>query len=272
MFEQDATLVGDEIWTFRTGKDDLSQVADVVVCNKNTMSTYTSKFTHNLGHVASQDYNSLSDAVLIGNGSSGTVKPRIDIIQNASTQAQGTCFEVGQGSVVSIPFYTSSKDIGGTGCCACWGAGKNIIYMILDTGTQYTIYKLLVGMGANNYADTTGTDLTKWGTFISGCTDSQYNGTAKILETYTYDGTKLPVLQGMAYYKGHILLPCSMNRIHILKLSLSNSKYNVVDNININQYKTDGSIQSLELEGCVVVDDSYILCTVSSILRRIKRR
>jgi hypothetical protein len=262
---QDASMVGNEIWAFMSSNDDHSNVANVYGYDKTTFNTYN-KFTHNLGHVASQDYNKNSDSFMLSNGSGdATVLPRLDIIQNASTYPNNTYFQYGTSSVLSIPFFTGSKQIGGNGAVSCWGAGKNIVWMFVDATTEMKLYKIMLGMGTNDLSDKSpgGTDTSKWGTFIGGLSTTQYNGTALILGTYTMTGDKLPTMQGAAYKDGYIYLSASNSRIHIFKIQPNDhNKYRVVDNININQYKSDGTIQTLEMEGVVFLDDGSILATV----------
>jgi hypothetical protein len=257
LWGQDGTYLKskNEVWAFLSGADDHTTNGDVYVWDL-TNNTTSTKFTHNLGHVASCDYNKNSDAIILGNGSGDTTnKPRIDIIENASTQPSGKLFQYGNSGIISIPLFTGTREIGGTGAVACWGAGKNIVWMFTEKTGEKVLYKILLGMGTNNLS-------SDYGTFISGKTANQYNGTAKVLESFTYDGDNLPVMQGVAYKDGHIYLGCSSSRIYIFKIQPTNKgKYKIVDTININQYKNDGTIQALELEGVCFVDDG-ILSTV----------
>ena len=250
--------------------------------NKANICVYDNKFnklgniTHNLGHMATIDYNISNDTLIAGNGeSSTTVLPRIDLIKNFSTYNVGDDIVFGSSNITSIEFFKGSKKIGGSGACACFGESPNIAYMITGQDIPHRIFKLLLGMGTNDLSDKTSdnSDLMSWGTFISGKGDDEYNGTAKILQTFY--GYEFGISQGMCYHDGFLFYAVTdyEKTCKILQLKLTNDpigeqypgKFKLVKQFKIPNMKLDGTRNNLESEGCCIYNGLYLACGVKSI-------
>jgi len=263
---QGLTVVGDEIWHFNASADDHSGTGDILRFNKNFEQINTN--LHNYGHCASADYNASTDTLLTGNGTwDTTIYPRIDLTPNAVSYTGGAWKSFVFGTdCISISFDTGTKHLGGTGSAygtgaiACWGEADNIIYLATgQSSSPRKIFKVLLGMGTNNLSDSTGTDKTKWGTFLSDKTNLQYNGTAKILSEYT--GTETLTYQGICYFDGHIYMSVGTTFVRLLKIKLleNTNIFSVVDSYELPNYAVDGSRVTYEPEGVCILDDMYFL-------------
>lgn len=79
------TIVNNEIWGFNVSADDHSSYETI---KRYDIDTFKLKndFTHNLGHSASADYNTIINTLIVGNRTSDeTVLPGLDVIKNASS-------------------------------------------------------------------------------------------------------------------------------------------------------------------------------------------
>lgn len=253
---QGLTIVGNELWHFNAAPDDNSSYASIFRWNIETFEELP-QMQHNLGHAASCDYLLENDAILVGNGTYlTTVLPRLDIILNVSKVVS----QIGVDSdyVLSIPFFTNKKQIDGTGLIACWGEHRNQIYLLTGQNAPRTIYRVLLGMGINDYSDKTANedDITAWGTFISGKSENEFNGTAKILSSHT--GIETGIYQGCCFRDGYIWLCCGTDIPYILKLKCyPNGTYRVKDKIELQIRDEHDDILMCEPEG-VCIDRDYM--------------
>lgn len=253
---QDLTVVGQELWHFNAAPDDNSSYASIYRWNIETFEELPI-MQHNLGHAASCDYLLENDAMLVGNGTYlTTVLPRLDIILNVSKIASQ--IDVNSDNVLSIPFFTNKKQIDGTGLIACWGEHRNQIYLFTGQNAPRTIYRVLLGMGENDYSDKTADekDLTAWGAFIPDKSKNEFNGTAKILSTHR--GVETGLYQGCCFRDGYIWLCCGTEIPYVLKLKCyPNGTYRVEDKIELPIRDDQDNALKCEPEG-VCIDNNYL--------------
>lgn len=273
--DQGMTVVGENIWVFRSAADNHSSYGNIEVYDKDTF-TNIGNMTQNLGHCATVDYCPATDTLVTpaSNLTYGgvVIYPEIQLVTGVSSRALSSQITYADASVIKIPLFVKSgetltKYIGRTGIGYTFGETEYILYghSMLDSAgaddTKHVIYKILLGMGANNYSDATGTDLTKWGTFASGKTDSEYNGTAKIVATYT--GLDMGTSQGLCYFEGNIYLAVTSayNAAEVIKLQLNeDGTFTDIKRFRSPAMGKNGSNPAEEAEGCAILDGRYLIC------------
>lgn len=258
---QGLAIVGDIITQFNPSVDDHSQNAYILRWQKDTFASI-SRMTHNLGHAATIDYNSEVDALVVGNGTSDTsVAPRMDIVLNAAEKiAAGGHLAYTSPDIIHIELKTSAKEIGGSGLICCYGGNWREVFLATGQNAPRKIFRCLLGVGDQDFSDTSeqGNDVTRWGTFISGKTDAEYNGTLKVISTYT--GKETEVYQGMCYRAGFIYLACGYSKPLIHKIQLCDrSKYKIVQTNVPEDYNPDGTSKTAEPEGLCFYDANTML-------------
>lgn len=263
---QGLTIVGDTIVQFNPSADDNSVYAPVMRWAKDDFS-FIDGMTHNLGHAATIDYDSAIDAVVVGNGTSDTsIAPRLDIVLGANQKfANGNPLNYDDPDIIHIEFKTEQKEIGGSGLICCFGGNWREVFLATGQNAPRRIFRCILGVGAEDFSDQSdgGTDLMKWGTFISGKSDSEYNGTLKIVATYT--GEETQVFQGMCYRAGFLYLACGYTQPLVHKIRLySNGRYEIVQTNIPQDYNADGSLKSAEPEGLCFYDGTKMLIGLPS--------
>lgn len=223
---------------------------------------YNARGNHNLGHCASADYRSDTDVMLVANGTYAEgVVPTVYLISNAyATTDSGNDILVTDSNVMALEFTT----LDGTGCVACFGETSDIIYVMTAddpahpfvNGNRY-IYKMLLGKGSADMTTLHPSDSV--GTFVSGKSDMEFNGTAYIMNRYV---AEYPIeLQGMKYINGQIMLSIDTYVNNIITGYLANIKLNEFDqSFIISDAKwipsldEDGNYVKTEPEGFAVAD------------------
>lgn len=235
--------------------------------SSNYINIYDSSFSlvgrikHNLGHVSCLSYCEVFDSFITSNGNAGEY-PRVDILLNASVHitaalaSQTSEYMYGASDVLSIPLHTSAKDIYEDSDAGVWCFGGNGRYVYLSVRNRTTqtrrFYKGILGVGTADFSDTGTTDVTKWGTFLSGKAATEYNGTLKILETY--EGDNISSAQGIDYRNGRLILSSGSTRMDVNVLNLYDGKYQVTGLHRISKLNADGSQASVEPEDLTIVD------------------
>ena len=220
----------------------------VVIHQYDSDFNYIGKFTHNLGHMNTADYQRETDCLITGSYCDDTtIPPEIYIIKGISglvPTTAGTPLNYSDANVMTIPLRTATKSLDTYSCAVIFGERKDICYLFDGNKTGFSkIYKVLLGMGSNDLSDKTTdqTDLNSWGAYISGKSDNEYNGTAKILRVYK--GTLLGVNQDAFYHNGFIYSTLSRDYCIMIKIQLmSNGYYKIVDSWEIPNYQSDGTI------------------------------
>ena len=246
---QDGTFVNGKLWSFADGVS----VGNINVIDLETL-THTTK-THNLGHANSVDYNPNVDCLMTF-GSNGSNQPTIVLYKEPDTV---TDLRLTDAKCTIINLYNISEHFNISGS-VCWGEANCIAYFVTGVyeDSSYTpidtrkIIKLLLGMGSNDLSG------EGFGTFISGRSNTEYNGTCKILKTYygeipyidtKYGRANLETPQGMEYDK-YLYLGYGTRGHNILKIALDDdsNSYRVVDNYYVNMYSYSGALLYFEPE------------------------
>lgn len=270
---QGLTVVRDRIWSFDAAPADHSAPAPVVRYWADLEGGFAPAggLTHNFGHVATADYNQRNDVLLMGNGESATtVLPRLDLLLGASGYSDGAFLDFNNPVItprVSIEFFVRDgagavvKEIGGSGAVACWGDADHIIYMMTGQGTYaHRIFKIVLGMGANDFSDSTGTSLQRWGTFIEGKADSEYNGTALVYQVYT--GKEYNISQGMCFHDGKLFygITSTSQALEVIEVSMrENGTFRTDRKFRYDAIKKDGTRNVIETEDCCIFAGRYLL-------------
>lgn len=215
---QDATYINGLVAIFEESPTDHSTFSNIHIVHPYKFYKELKTIKHNLGHsngvdfkqntLMSYSYNPTAELNLISN-------PDIDSESWATSDPNYT----------NITFYKEEIGHGLLGGSACFGENKNIIFMAEPLReTEIKIYKILLGNGVNDLSDKTEnlSDETRWGKFIPGKNNNEYNGTAKILNIFTgnlYEKNMQP--QGMCYENGNIYMACGFSSRHAYKLKLN---------------------------------------------------
>ncbi|GLI83631.1 hypothetical protein ANABIO32_13250 [Rossellomorea marisflavi] len=247
---QDGTVVGDEIWMLGGGSSDHSVWSRVNRYDKNW--GFLGALDHNLGHANGVDYK--NGKLLVYNG--GGYPPEISLYSNPKEK---TVLNVSDSANTKIIFKegNAKEQLEGDGS-ACFGESNNIVYYACIVSKVYLrIYKILLGMGDVNLSDTTSdkSNPNKWGTFISGKSTSDYNGTAQILGSYLgYVGSEAQP-QGMCY-DGYIYLSTGFVTLHALKIKLqTDGTFEVADDYNYPYTGYANNKYHVEPEATFILDD-----------------
>ena len=221
---QDATKVGDEYWLFEESSPDHVSTAHIHRFDSENFKEL-GLITHNLGHANGVDYR--DNTLLVYNGSA--LPPEINLYKNPDNKM--TNLKIQDTANTQIIFKESSKLLPGDGS-ACFGPDKKIVYYAYSAGgSQVVILKILLGLGDNDLSDKTTdkSDNQHWGSFVSGKSSDEYNGTAQIIASYTgnISGNSQP--QGMAF-NGDIYLGASHSEQKAYQLQLlDDGSFKVVD-------------------------------------------
>jgi len=246
-------FIGDNLWAFNSSDDAHTLFDDINIYDHNFNLIKTLK--HNFGHVNSMSYNTESKALIFGNGSSDGSQEDgyIHIIQNVehwlelpnNTQLNMITGIPGS-NVTSI--FVGKRDEFGYKVNACWGelnAGQgNICYVLSSDNTK--IRKFLLGQGTNQFEN---------GTFISGKTDKEFNGTYKILQEWL-DIPRLEVNQDCIYYNGYLYIALGHNGIWHAKYKLNtDGTVDIVQKLEPH-YNPDGTLKVETGEGIAIKNNT----------------
>lgn len=190
--------INGKMWFFAAGGDNNSGNGQIFVYDPTNLTTTTATYFHNFGHCNTVDYNVSNDCLIFGNGSgSYTLPMNVTIIPNWTTVASGVVSggTFDYASLTKIVIDLSSWS--GSKANAFWGDnnfGQNNIFY-LTTNDNRKLDKILLGQGTNNLGS---------GTLISGKASNEFNGTYKVIGTWTrsFGGD---VNNGNTYYKGKII-------------------------------------------------------------------
>ena len=240
---QDGAKVGNEYWLFGGSSPD-HRSTDYIHRIDPTNFREIGVIKHNLGHANGVDYR--DNALLVYNGSA--FPPEINLYKNPDNEK--TELKINDYANTQIIFKESSKLLPGDGS-ACFGVDKKTVYYSYSTGgKQVVILKILLGLGNNDLSDKTTdkSDNKHWGSFVSGKSSDDYNGTAQIIASYTGDilGDNQP--QGMAF-NGDLYIGVSMHDPKAYQLHLlDNGRFKVVDVYNAETTDNENRVIPLEPE------------------------
>lgn len=233
---EDLTFVGEELWAFQAS--DYSNVSEGVgaihIFDGNL--EYRKRLLHNFGHCNTISYNAGSDSLIFGNGSgfydTDGVIYVIQGVQAWSELAQDTMLNID-----SLPAGSRLTKIEvfrdfGDKVNVLWGDDNlglnNICYVLSDDGQS--IRKLLLGKGSNVYES---------GGLIAGSTATQYNGTYKVLQTWTHP--EIDVLQGGTYYNGYLYMGMGHGGLWVERFKLHADGTVTTERKQEQSYRADGT-------------------------------
>lgn len=272
---QGVNQVLDTVWMWYNSAADHSDNQSIYLYDSKYPYAQVGTMVHNFGHAAETDYAKATDTVLVSNAElTPTVYPRVDLILNGSTYGNGSHLDfnaMDTSQKVSINFFEQDADgditkiIAGAqgasgGCVACFGEQPNIIYMLV--GNPPDVYKIILGTGANDFSDSTGADLTKWGTFVSGKGDNEYNGTAKVIRKYV--GPNYGTAQSWKFHAGVLYLGVTDTggTLQVIEVTLrDNGTYTCGKKFQYSGYNADGTTNKSETEGACIIEGRYLLVT-----------
>lgn len=239
---QDATKVGNEYWLFDGSNPNHTSTTSIHRINPTDFSEI-GLITHNLGHANGVDYR--DNTLLVYNGSA--LPPEINLYKNPDNTM--TNLKIQDAANTQIIFKESNKLLPGDGS-ACFGLDNKIVYYAYCAGTQVIILKILLGLGDNDLSDKTTdkSDNQHWGSFVSGKSNDEYNGTAQIISSYTGDisGDNQP--QGMVF-NGDLYMGTSHAEQKAYQLQLlDDGSFKVVDNYKSEMTDYKNNVIGLEPE------------------------
>lgn len=259
IYGQDGTFVKGKLWSFDDG---YSSVGNINVIDVDS-GTYTTR-THDLGHANVVDYNPNNDSLMMY----GTQNSHPAIVLYKDPEGV-TDLRKADAACTIIELYNSSGMLNAS-ASVCWGEADCIAYYMTGVYADSSqtiaptreIYKLLLGMGSNDLSANGGL-----GTFISGKAADEYNGTAKILKTYTgeipfrftkFSTGNLETPQGMEY-DGYLYVGWGFSGHNVLKIALNDDSngYTVVDNYWVDVLNNDGTSAWYEPE-MVALNGPYL--------------
>ena len=257
-WSQGACLVGRKLVGFNASSDDHLTNGTARIYDADNNLTQIGSFGHNTGHASTADYCQRTDTMSVANGTyaSGVI-PTIYLVKNASAKiAAASDLLITDPDVIAFDV----SNLTGQGVGACFGETDQFMYvMTLESASQYDnyptkyIYKLLLGKGSNDMTSIFDSD--NFGTFITGCGDNEYNGTAHLVASYSLE--VYGELQGLKYRNGYLYMSCDTNKLtnektpYLAKIKLTEDAAELVDFYHIPNYSDTGNLLSAESEGFV---------------------
>lgn len=255
---QGMCVINGKIWTWEEGAIKIFDPATGTVTTK----------THSLGHCNSVDYDPISNCVLLF-ASQGNDKPVLYLYNdpensNNMTENDPNC------TIVALYNVSSFMNVSAS---ACFGEGSMYVYYtdgiyknasnVIENNPK--IHKLLLGMGDNDLS------ADGYGTFISGRTGAQYNGTVK--EVNTYEGTIIKGLNAISSgnslwtvqdskYNGYLYVSFGTCGTNVLKIRLFENMFEVVDNIRTEYFDYEGTAYQVEPEGFAISENGTMYVSV----------
>ena len=272
---QDMTVIGDYLLMFNGTTTDHSVVQNVQTkalsagySNTGSLIDYNgTQKTHNLGHVNGVDYISgqlsgygstdLNNGYLVAYNGSG-LPPEVSLFDNINKNT--TFFDVKNSTNIVFKEYTKTLD--GDGSVSFGGDYQTILMTRVVDSKTVGIRIIKLGTGTIDYSDKTSdhSDLTSWGTFVSGKTAFQYNGTAKILNDIMLDTSSINAEsnqpQGQTYVGNSLFMGVGFNNSNILEIKIYRDYAKVVNNFFPPASISDGN--GGEIEGVAIHDGELI--------------
>ena len=228
---QSITFVGDELWGFianSTGdRTTYGTAYRYAIDYENETATLLGTFQHNWGHCNTLDYCPETDTIILGNGSGLAEEPYLNkeiyILPNASSFKNMSTVPVeSNGIILDVTALGWGRQLQ-----VIWGEDNNrkynICYCLSNDGTALDdtskersnlyIRRILLGQGSNRLPN---------GTFISGKTGLEFNGTFKVLAVYKGEDVYSPYecTQDADFYKGKIYTGLGHDGIYISEITL----------------------------------------------------
>lgn len=261
---QDGCMIGGRLWAFDDGE---SATGDIRVIDLATWETVETK-TQNLGHANCVDYNEHNDYLLTYvRGTSGYGYPAIGLYPHPGEK---------DSLLKTDPGYIIINLYGETGMLSpsaslCWGEDDQTIYFMdgyyssmspLTPASSISIYKIQLGLGTNDLSN------GGYGNYTAA-EAGQYNGTCKIIKTYTGEvANGLDTVMGASYigtpqgmkYDGYLYVGFGTAGHNFLVIELDDAgTYRVIKNYMYHMY-TDDRTEKLYEPELLVLDKTKIIC------------
>lgn len=233
---QDSIVIGNQMWSF-TGQTSDHSVSQAITVYDLDATKYSSggfyKLTdksHNLGHVNGADFIystrtdyagiDLTKGYFVAYNGSG-LPPEVSLFKDVSQST--TSLDVANST--NIIFKEGTKQLNGDGSISFGGNFRTLFLTRIVDANTIGLRVISLGTGSTDYSDVTSdkSDMSAWGTFKSGKTDYEYNGTAKIvkdikIDTNGLDSANQP--QGQTYYNGYLYLGVGFTNSSVIKVSV----------------------------------------------------
>ena len=268
----DATWVDDRYLGFSSSATDDLETTDpgyfwVYSFDNGLDKGYTSRirFYHKWGHVNTIDYSPVNDCLIMGNGSGDYTLPgKIFIFPNFKEMLNSEAhrssndpwtLENSNAIVIDCTEYNL-----GTKFNVMWGEinGKkhNIAYLVTakmgsstsapDGGDNGTIRRLLLGVGSTSL---------EYGQFNESASEGEFNGTFKIMGTWTQEGTKYANCnQGSCFYRGEIYSAVGHDGLWLWKMRLGDNGKISYDEWKQYAYDDNGQALNTNVTSCCIRD------------------
>ena len=250
----DITIVKNELWVFSVSNDDNSNWTNIKRYSLDDF-TLLGSIKTNWGHCNTVDYNPYTDCLILGNGSKADaeIENKFYIFENISSKSTKDKIDINE----AVTFNLDSSY--GIQLNAIWGDSNmgryNIAHLISNDGSTQYIRKILLGMNEEleNGEFREDTDI--------------YNGTFKILSTYTNPYNTSIVNQGACWYNGKIYEGYGHGDIWIAEKSLrKDGLIDTVEHLDI-PFNDDGTRFYVETQGvCIHENRIYVRNSTNDIL------
>lgn len=160
----------------------------------------TNSFSHNLGHMNTSNYCQQRDSLIFGGGEAEA--DGIYLLEKFSEKVLNESIDISE--TINYPLSDVLDNPGQP----IWGPSNNgyhnLIYLMVPRDGVLDIVLAILGIGANDLSllDNGG------GTFVAGKTDDEFNGTIRLLKTYTNTESfdkDIDVIQDAYYFNGKII-------------------------------------------------------------------
>lgn len=159
----------------------------------------TNSFAHNLGHMNTSNYCQQRDSLLFSGGSQKL--EGIFLLEKFSEKVLNASIDIAE--TINYPLTDVLANPGQP----IWGPSNNgyhnLIYLMVPRDGVLDIVLAILGIGANDLS----TLENGGGTFTAGKTDDEFNGTIRLLKTYTNNepfDPEIDVIQDAYYFNGRI--------------------------------------------------------------------
>ncbi len=257
----DHTFAGDELWVFPVSDDqhvNYSTVSRYLVDIERKSAELVGSFQHNWGHCNTVDYCEATDAIILGNGGgSGNKEPNeIYIFENASNFKNVSQVDVA--SAITLRPEEDGFDWGKQ-VNVVWGQANagmyNIAYALSNDDVTQFIHKIFIGQGDNELEN---------GTFISGKTGLQFNGTYKVLKVYTHPYSRDFCNQGTQFYNGVLYEGISHDRISYFEKVLADDGKVRSKLMRERIYDQSGNEIKFVVEGVAIKDNHIFIGSIKN--------
>jgi hypothetical protein len=251
-YVSDHTFVGEELWIFNASDDvhtDYANVNRYAVDVENKVATFVGSFKHNWGHVNTIDYCGETDTLICGNGSSSyLLTGQIYILSYASTFKDVNKVDLNSHAII----IDVADQNWGAKLNVLWGESNNnkfnICYAITDDNKN--IRKIMLGQGNNQL---------ERGTFIDSKIGLEFNGTYKVLATYSQK-SGIDVNQGSVYYNGFLYTAIGHSGIWVVKNRLNEDGKITSEQLKDYMYNETGTLLTSPYSEGIDIRDGLMYC------------